>query len=454
MLSRAVQDLYRCPPEFAQFELNGEISSEESFFDFGPHAVGYGRLCGEQRSTDSRRLDVRSHARDDHGSVRLPFYPDEVIDNLRLERYRDRSGKGWPDALRRLYYAIRPATTLAIRRSIQRFHAWNWEDISFPSWPVDTSVEAICRELLLLALRSRHVDRVPFIWFWPRGANGCATMTHDVETEEGRNACGRLMDVDDSFGIKASFQLVPEGRYVVSWSFLDEIRQRRFEIGVQDLNHDGHLYDDHSRFLSRAERINRYRHEFGADGFRAGALYRRPDWYCALGFQYDMSIPNVAHLDPQRGGCCTVMPYFIGKILELPVTTIQDYSLFHLLGDYSIHLWKVQLERIRKNNGLAMFIIHPDYVQEDRAMSVYRALLAYLVELRAREQWWVALPREVDAWWRARAEMSLVRDGSGWRIEGDRADEAVLAFACEREGQLHYELSPAKTRASFGATVV
>ena len=53
-----------------------------------------------------------------------------------------------------------------------------------------------------------------------------------------------------------------------------------------------------------------------------------------------MSVPNVAHLEPQRGGCCTVMPYFVGDVLELPLTTIQDYSLFHILGDYSTTLWK------------------------------------------------------------------------------------------------------------------
>ena len=59
-------------------------------------------------------------------------------------------------------------------------------------------------------------------------------------------------------------------------------------------------------------------------------------------FAYDMSVPNVAHLDPQRGGCCTVMPYFIGKILEIPVTDVQDYTLFNILEDFSIELWKKQ----------------------------------------------------------------------------------------------------------------
>ncbi len=51
---------------------------------------------------------------------------------------------------------------------------------------------------------------MPFIWFWPDGANGCAILTHDVEAEPGRDFCETLMDLDDEYGIKASFQLVPE----------------------------------------------------------------------------------------------------------------------------------------------------------------------------------------------------------------------------------------------------
>ena len=40
----------------------------------------------------------------------------------------------------------------------------------------------------------------------------------------------------------------------------------------------------------------------GSRGFRSGAMYRRQDWFADLEFSYDMSIPNVAHLEPQRGG--------------------------------------------------------------------------------------------------------------------------------------------------------
>ena len=118
--------------------------------------------------------------------------------------------------------------------------------------------------------------------------------------------------------IPASFQIVPEDRYEVSQEFLDSIRGRGFEINVQNLNHDGRLYNDRSEFARRAEKINEYGRRFGASGFRSAILYRRQEWYSDLDFSYDMSVPNSGHLEPQRGGCCTVMPYFVGKILELP----------------------------------------------------------------------------------------------------------------------------------------
>jgi len=92
-----------------------------------------------------------------------------------------------------------------------------------------------------MSIEAKGVDRVPFVWFWPDGASSCVTMTHDVETETGRDYCSELMNVDDAFGVKAAFGIVPEERYEVSPSLLDAIRNRGFEVAVQDLNHDGRL---------------------------------------------------------------------------------------------------------------------------------------------------------------------------------------------------------------------
>jgi len=268
-------------------------------------------------------------------------------------------------------------------------------------------------------------------------------MTHDVETEAGRDFCAEMMNVDDAFGIKTSFQIVPEKRYAVPAKLLESMRTRGFEVAVQDLNHDGRLFDSRETFLRRVKLINQYGREYGARGFRAGLLYRKPEWYDALDFSFDMSIPNVAPLDPQRGGCCTIMPYFIGDILELPVTTTQDYTLFYLLKEHSIDLWKKQTGLILMKNGLVSFIVHPDYVIEREPKRVYEELLGYLRDLRARENVWLALPSEIDGWWRARNNMSVVPHGDSFRIEGEGAERAVLAFATGVNGRLVYEFGKA-----------
>jgi hypothetical protein len=247
------------------------------------------------------------------------------------------------------------------------------------------------------------------------------------------------MDIDDSFGVKASFQIVPEERYVVASHFIDTIRSRRFEVNVQDLNHDGRLFDDKEEFVRRAAIVNQYAREYKAKGFRAGVLYRNPDWYGSLDLSFDMSMPNVAPLDPQRGGCCTVMPYFIGKILEIPVTTTQDYTLFYLLNQRSIDLWRTQIQLILAKNGLASFIIHPDYIIEQETRSVYEKLLRHLTDLRSRTDIWFALPGEIDHWWRTRNQLEVEKCGESWRIVGDGAELATLAYAKNVDGRLVYE---------------
>jgi hypothetical protein len=283
--------------------------------------------------------------------------------------------------------------------------------------------------LLALCMKAQAIQRIPFIWFWPANALSCVVMTHDVETQAGRNFCSRLMDLDDSVKIKSSFQIVPEGRYSVPTTLLTEMRAREFEINIHDLNHDGHLFSGYDKFLRRADRINQYGKTYGALGFRSGGLYRNHAWYEALEFSYDMSFPNTGHLDPQRGGCCSLMPYFIGRILELPLTTTQDYALFHILNDYTIDLWKRQLSTIERFHGLVSFLVHPDYIIEKRARATYQALLEHLVRVRQERRIWMALPREVDRWWRLRSQMSVVDDGKGPRIEGEGKEHARLAFA-------------------------
>jgi hypothetical protein len=440
-------DYYRCPESLVTFAANGQLAAGDSgYFYFGPNAVCYGRCSSNSPAEHAADTfyDALSDVKRDRGNVSLPFDPSEVIANLRYERYASGNGNGKRlgsrSIVRKAYYSVRPLLSISVRKHLQRMHMRNWREIPFPNWPVDSNVECIFEQLMTLLLEAHAVDSVPFIWFWPDGSPSCAVMTHDVEALPGREACARLMDIDDIWGIKSSFEIVPEGRYPVSDAFLREIRIRGFEINIHDFDHDGRLFTDRELFLKRAEQINRYGKEYGADGFRSAILYRNVDWFGALDFAYDMSVPSVGSLEAQRGGCCSVTPFFIGNILELPVTTTQDYCLFHILNQHSIALWKRQIALISEKHGLANFIIHPDYVFEPRALDTYKALLAYLAELRSESSMWIARPGEVNEWWRERSQMKLIcRDGS-WEIEGPGKERARIAYASLEDNQLVYRI--------------
>lgn len=265
-------------------------------------------------------------------------------------------------------------------------------------------------------------------------------MTHDVETADGRDFCGNLMEMEAVVGVASSFEVVPEERYEVTPAFLDSIRRGGCEVCLHGLSHDGHLFSSRAGFLERAARINAYAADWGAVGFRSPVMYRNLDLLGHLDTAYDMSVPNVGHLDPQRGGCCTVMPYMIGDTLELPLTTIQDYPLYNNLGRHDMDLWRAQTDIVLGQHGLLSFIIHPDYTIERKAQDLYRVLLDHLCTLRDERGTWLALPGEVDAWWRARGGMELQEQDGRWRVVGPGSERAKVALACRENGGLVYRM--------------
>ncbi len=448
-MNRSLFDYFRLAPESFSLSITSpkKQSGEPGFFRFTPQLPCFGK-CESGVATAflaSGELDAFPHIRSNRQEIWLPFDFDEVINNLRLEHYRpsaDASKKSLSrELVRRSYYFFRAVFPVFVRRQMQKIYFRDWKNLPFPSWPVDFTVDDLHRELLRLSMEKLGIEKVPFIWFWPNGAPNCVIMTHDVETAAGRDFTSTHIDIDASYGIRGSFQAVPEKRYEVPDDYVRMIRSRGCEFNVHDLNHDGHLYRERKEFLRRAAKINAYIQKFNCDGFRSGAMYRNQDWYDAFEFSYDMSVPNVAHLEPLRGGCCTAMPYFIGNIVELPLTCTQDYSLFHILNDYSIDLWKRQIGLLKERNALISFITHPDYLIEKRARNTYTQLLAYLRQMIETEGSWSPLPGEVNRWWRSRSQMKLVRNGDAWSIEGPDSARAKVAYAVIEDGRLAYQLS-------------
>jgi hypothetical protein len=430
---RTLVEYFRCPAELAALDAACPLPFEAGFFTFrGAACYGRQALGPTVGRADSRLADVSAAVSSLNGHLSLPFDLAEVVTNLRYERYPRPEARTPIERIstarlaHALYYAMRPLLPIAVRKHFQKLRLSGWQGIPFPGWPIDATVETLMHGVVRSLLRERGLREFPFIWFWPEGAAGCLMMTHDVEGAAGAGFAPGLMDLDDDYGVRSAFQLVPEAPY--SPGLAGQCRRRGFEVNVHDFNHDGRLFRDRALFDARVAEINRYAREFGSRGFRSGAMYRRQEWFPAFELSFDMSVPSVAHFEPQQGGCCTVMPYFIGELLELPLTTTQDYALFHYLGDYSIGLWKTQAEAILGHHGLVSFITHPDYLIERRARAVYVELLKYLAALRVERNVWMALPSEVDRWWRERSRMRLVPDGGGWRVEGPGSERARVGY--------------------------
>src|SRR5437867_1817894 len=219
IVSQAFVDYYLCPAEFAQFALAEDLSQDSGYFKFGENNICYGRSSrGFRAKLPTDGLYDAMKGVEIAGSLpRIPFDPTEVIENLRLERYTGACGASGQatsqGSWRNAYYIFRDFLPASWRRGIQKLYFRGWVKLPFPAWPIDRTVESIIEALMALSMKAGAVRRVPFIWFWPDGLQACVIMTHDVETLSGRDCCSALMELDDSFGIKASFQIVPVERY-------------------------------------------------------------------------------------------------------------------------------------------------------------------------------------------------------------------------------------------------
>ncbi|HWO37037.1 MAG TPA: hypothetical protein VNO32_50315, partial [Candidatus Acidoferrum sp.] len=408
----------------------------------------YGRANGGSTSSgpDGNLPLIDTLVQDGIGSLSLPFDPNEIIDNLRWERYAGAANtqityiSNNKSLSRRLYYAIRPLLPVKVRRHLQRIALQDWSKITFPAWPVDTTVEDFIEWLWIRIFQVTGAKQIPFIWYWPESFHSCAIMTHDVETGVGQDFCPTMLKIEHEYGIKSAFELVPEVRYEISEKVLEAIRWAGSEVCVHGLNHDGRLFSSEELFRTRAKAINQYAEKWGARGFRSPVMYRNLSWYDAFHFSYDMSVPNVAHLDPQRGGCCTVFPYFVGDILELPLTATQDYPLFNIIRSNPMEMWSKQMDLIVAKHGLVSFIIHPDYILEPEKQALYRELLQMLRNFNNEKNVWLALPREVDTWWRERAAMNLECKDGNWSVRGKGSERARVAYATLENGKIKYLL--------------
>jgi glycosyltransferase involved in cell wall biosynthesis len=290
----------------------------------------------------------------------------------------------------RFYYYFRPYLSWSWRIALRRTQVGRKRRASQGVWPIN-----------------EIAGQPPPDWpGWPDGKKFAVVLTHDVEGPLGRDRCLQLMKLEQEAGFRSSFNLIPAGSYDVPVQLREELQRNGFEVGVHDLHHDGKLYWTREQFSENAKQINRYIKEWGASGFRSGFMLHNLDWLRDLDVKYDASTFDTDPFEPQPDGVNTIFPFWVSRpdgsgYVELPYTLPQDSSMFFLLQETDIEIWKRKVDWIVEHGGMVLLNVHPDYVAFNEQVgsrefpaAFYRELLTYIRDKYAG-QYWHALPREI-----------------------------------------------------------
>jgi len=390
------------------------------------HHTGSWKPIGVVGSISGERLG--SVWRSDDGSVFLPFDPDEVQANLLSERYRDvlrSDSRDWRHFAMRAYYRVRALLPKSVQIWLRRRYAPLQARSAFPRWPVETGLHDLWAFVYSL-LESILGEPVPRIAAWPNGASWALVLTHDVESSTGLRAMDALLEVERAEGFRSSWNFVPRRDYEVSAERIQSLVTDGFEVGVHGLHHDGRDLESLETLQTRLPGMRDAAVQWDAVGFRAPSTHRDWELMPLLGFDYDSSYPDTDPFEPQGGGCCSWLPFFNDGMVELPPTMTQDHTLFVILRHRGERAWVEKAEFLRSRGGMALLVTHPDYLTDPAFLDAYRRFLARFADDAGA---WKALPREVSAWWRRRADSRLAWTGSHWRVLGPAAGEARVEYA-------------------------
>jgi hypothetical protein len=337
-----------------------------------------------------------------------------------FERYLDDRDRRPPAGLG-TYYWIRNLLPDSLRFRINSMAVRARHRKQFPNWPCESALMDQWRDWLHAALARMGVEDAWHIGFWPHGSPCCIVLTHDIESAAGLDLVDAMADVEEKHGFRSAWNL-SLAQYEVDWNRVARMRARGFEFGAHGLCHDGRLFRSQKDFASLAPTLERLARSHGLRGFRAPSTLRRAGWIAQMSFDYDSSFADTDPWEPQPGGTCSLFPFHLGGLVELPYTLPQDHTLVHLLRCDPLHLWEVKARWIASLGGMILTLTHPDYMGTGRQLAVYEELLKRLAAIEGARR---ALPSEVAAWWRQRSAMSLLVENGEAHVQGPGSDNAA-----------------------------
>ena len=350
-----------------------------------------------------------------------------VADLLLREDYLPARACRTPSALR-AYYHVKRLIPRGLRHCLNSAAISARTSPEFPRWPCESALLELRRDWLDDALATLGVQHGWHIGFWPHGLRCCVVLTHDIETRKGFDRMEAVADLEERLGFRSAWNL-PLAQYEIDWNRVAAMRARGFEFGAHGLSHDGRLFRSEQDFAELSPRLERLAAEHDLCGFRAPSTLRDPRWIAAMNFDFDSSFADTDPYEPQPGGTCSLFPFHLSKIVELPYTMPQDHTLLHLIRRNPVPLWISKAKWIASHGGMILTLTHPDYCGHQPRLGLYEELLKHLADLQSA---WHALPSQVAEWWRERSDSHLRLDQGRPRIEGPAAGRAV-ARQCNRE---------------------
>jgi peptidoglycan/xylan/chitin deacetylase (PgdA/CDA1 family) len=326
-----------------------------------------------------------------------------------------------PPTTMQAYYRIKNLIPASIRHRLNSAAIRMRAKREFPRWPCESALIDYWLDWLRMSLHTLNKTDAWHIGFWPDGMKSCIVLTHDVEAPLGMSRMERMADLEERYNFRSSWNL-PLAQYEIDWNLVDRLRNRGFEFGAHGLSHDGRLFRSESDFSELAPMLQERARTHGMNGFRAPSTLRRAEWISRLSFDFDCSFSDSDPYEPQPGGTCSVFPFFLAHMVELPYTMPQDHTLIHLLHRNPMQIWAMKAKWIESLGGMILTLVHPDYCGSGHYFHEYETLLKQLNDYQSA---WRALPSEVSAWWRCRDQMKLTVRGDSPSIEGPGSERAV-----------------------------
>jgi peptidoglycan/xylan/chitin deacetylase (PgdA/CDA1 family) len=337
------------------------------------------------------------------------------------------------------YYALKPLMPRATRLALRRVYARRQAARRFPGWPIETILVDHQRAEFRRRIHAGDGKPIDFINFWPDCARFAAVLTHDVEGTTGIENIPRLREIERRHGFVSAWYFVAE-EYPIPPGLFDALRAEGCEVGLHGIRHDAKLFFNRRSFETELPTIHRYLADWQVVGFRSPATHRNADWMPELGCLYDTSFSDTAPFEPQPGGCCSIQPYFLDDLVELPMTLTMDHTLWEVLGMTASPHWAAKAQWVIANHGLINLLVHPDYATSEQRLACYDEFLAFLA---SQEGAWHALPRQVATWWKLRASLDVDTLMEQPVTMNGATGRPTVAYAREFGGEIVFDCSDA-----------